>query len=82
MAEGEVLGLELYYNPNISQTLFTSVLIADFDMPDTQAEQVYFILSTKNKITLFKNSDKNYLEKSKDIFEGLDIDSKIVSYGQ
>jgi predicted ATP-grasp superfamily ATP-dependent carboligase len=78
MAKDENFALEIYYNESVSYMIFTSFLVTEFSMPDSQADQIFLILRNNKKITLFKNFDKDILLEKSERFEDLGIDNKII----
>lgn len=78
MAEDENFALEIFYNESISYLMFTSFLVTEFSMPDSQADQIFLILRNNKKITLFKKSKKDSLLEKSEGFEKLGMDTKII----
>jgi len=78
MSESTKSNIELIYDENQSYEYFAKAITSNFSIPETQAEQLYYLLRIGGKTTMFSNKSKDELTKISEILDKCKLKNVIV----
>ena len=78
MSESTKSHIELIYDKNQSYEYFAKAITSNFSIPETQAEQLYYLLRIGGKTTMFSNKSKDELTKISEILDKCKLKNVIV----
>jgi hypothetical protein len=78
MSESTKSYIELIYDENQSYEYFAKAITSNFSIPETQAEQLYYLLRIGGKTTMFSNKSKDELTKISEILDKCKLKNVIV----
>jgi hypothetical protein len=78
MSESTKSHIELIYDENQSYEYFAKAITSNFSIPETQAEQLYYLLRIGGKTTMFSNKSKDELTKISEILDKCKLKNVIV----
>jgi hypothetical protein len=78
MSESTKSHIELIYDENQSYEYFAKAITSNFSIPETQGEQLYYLLRIGGKTTMFSNKSKDELTKISEILDKCKLKNVIV----
>jgi hypothetical protein len=78
MSESTKSHIELIYDENQSYEYFAKAITSNFSIPETQAEQLYYLLRIGGKTIMFSNKSKGELTKISEILDKCKLKNVIV----
>jgi hypothetical protein len=78
MSENTKSHIELIYDENQSYEYFSKAITSNFSIPETQAEQLYYLLRLGGKTTVFSGKSNDELTKMSEILNKCKLKNVIV----